>query len=66
MQGDENLGQTGRKVGAEFSISGDETRGNVCMKGQNDTPGCVDITSGGESEFGRPKKADEHLVFELV
>ena len=66
MQGDENQGRTKRKVGAEFSISGKETLGCVCMKGKNDTPGRVDITSVGESEFGMPKKADGHLIFELV
>ena len=66
MQGDENRGETGRKDGAGFSILRKETRGSVCMTGKNDTPGCVDIMACGESEFGRPKKADENLVIELV
>ena len=66
MQSDEKPGETEAKVGAEFSISGKETHGCVCRIGKNDTPGCVDIIPGGQSESGRPKKADRHLVFELV
>ena len=66
MQDDENRGKTGHKDGAEFSISGKETHGYVCRIGKNDTPGCVDIIPGGQSESGRPKKAGEHFVFELV
>ena len=36
------------------------------MMGKIDTPGCVDILPGAESEFGDAKKADGHLIFELV
>ena len=66
MQGDEIQGRVGCKVGAGFSISGNETHGNVCMTGRNDTPGRVDIISRGESDFTGAKKAGGHLLFALV